>query len=231
MGASPALFCFLVMRPDGYEPGLVRSQFERRAGIFACDDFSVFCDGGQVHLGDGPGGSISSDAHHVPELRDGKGSWGSWLNTLTFQNVWDELLRSSRYRAADWVLKADPDAVFLPPRLRGVLKDLTNGQGLYIRNCNQPNHIAMQGSIEIFSRKAIETYGEQVQRCKGELNWHGWGEDSYMQHCMEHLGMGGVQKFDLMSDVNCAQFPCTDTSRVSFHAFKTENGWWDCWRQ
>merc|ERR550534_41758 len=39
---SPSLFCFAVLRTVGYEPGLVKAQLARGAGIFACDEFEVY---------------------------------------------------------------------------------------------------------------------------------------------------------------------------------------------
>mmetsp|Transcript_56609 Transcript_56609/g.131975 ORF Transcript_56609/g.131975 Transcript_56609/m.131975 type:complete len:721 (-) Transcript_56609:215-2377(-) len=224
-----SLFCFSVMRTTGYEPGLVKSQVQRKASIFACEGFQVFSsDGGSAELGDGPRGPVI--ATQIPRVDDGTGSWGSWLNTRTFMNAWDVILSEGRFAEYDWVVKVDPDAVFLPSRLRALLLPHTGPQkpASYVENCDQPPHIAMQGSLEVFSYKAVQLYGDQKVRCMA-LPWQGWGEDLYMQKCMETLGVQAVQKFDIMSDVNCVELPCSDTSRVSFHPYKDADSYWDCW--
>lgn len=227
---TTALFCFLVMQLHGYEPGLVRSQFARTSGIFACDGYDVFSIGGTVSFDTGPHGH-QTESHAIEQAHDGTGSWGSWLNTLTFMHAWEFLIQDGRYSNYDWVVKADPDAVFLPERLRERLKPHTssNGGNLYVQNCNQPNHIAVQGSLEVFSRDAIHGYGDNHERCKSQLDWHSMGEDFFMQKCMEMMGVTPVQEFYIMSDVNCQQVSCNDRSRVSYHPFKGVNDWWNCW--
>jgi len=227
------------MRPTGYEPNLVKDQLKKHASIFACDEYAVYSDGAKAYLGESSGGKVETTV--IPHADAGKGNPGqnswqttpSWLNTLTFMHAWNNVLKDGRYRSHDWVVKVDPDAVFFPDRLRNVLRPHTKAEGsnVYIQNCNAQNHIHLQGSMEVFSRQAIENYGANHWKCEQQLPWHGWGEDMYMQKCMNTLGVGKVAEFNIFYDINCVQGSCADKSRVSYHPYKETWKYWDCWRQ
>mmetsp|Transcript_78672 Transcript_78672/g.202630 ORF Transcript_78672/g.202630 Transcript_78672/m.202630 type:complete len:999 (+) Transcript_78672:99-3095(+) len=116
---GPSLYCFSLMMPFGYEPGLLATQRSRGVGIFSCDESTVFSN--LTHL-------VTGEASPVPiELVDGSlavaygGRWGTALNTGVFNRLWTEVIRQGRYRYHDWVVKVDPDAVFFPERLREML--------------------------------------------------------------------------------------------------------------
>jgi hypothetical protein len=61
------------MRPDGYEPGLVRAQVARGAGIFGCDGFDVYSIQGDTNLGKTPKGqevrTVYCEPHDVGRSR------------------------------------------------------------------------------------------------------------------------------------------------------------------
>jgi len=234
----PSLFCFEVMRATGYEPGLVTAQLARGVSVFDCDEFSLFSDGGEVTLHAAGRASVRTIA--IPKLTGDMGKYGtagqttnSWLNTLTFMQVWEAVGKDGRFRQHDWTIKVDPDAVFFPDRLRKHLDKHTppGGADIYLHNCARYPDIQMLGSLEVMSRQAVEAYLKNKERCRSELSWKGWGEDFFMQHCLDLINVDHIDDMEALGDVNCFFAPCTDRGRVAYHPFKTEEGYFNCWNQ
>lgn len=238
----PSLFCIEVARAHGYELPLVKEQQRRRASIFSCDEYSVFTDGGEPQvIGIGPDDGLEIKTHVIPPIKEAIGNLGvagtttnSWLNTQTFLQVWDLAKKDGRMLNHDWVVKVDPDAVFFPARLRHRMAAHTQQNSkLFIMNCNRFG-AALYGSIEVFSKAALAAYLSGSKRCRTSLPWHGWGEDFFMSHCMDMLGIGRLYDFELLSDKRCVYRPCWDKSRVAFHDYKdaSPNGaWFKCFNE
>jgi len=237
----PSLFCIEVVRTNGYELPLVKEQQKRRVSIFACDEYAVFSDGGKPQpVGEDPGGAEIMTIV-IPPIKESIGNMAagattnSWLNTKTFLQVWDLAKKDGRIEKHDWTVKVDPDAVFFPDRLRTHLASHTNKDAnLYVMNCNRFAEVALYGSIEIFSKKALETYLAGQDSCRRTLPWQGWGEDFFMSHCMDMLRVGRVYDFGLLSDKRCFYSPCSDTSKVVYHDYKDASphgAWFQCYDQ
>lgn len=224
----------------GSEPALVQAQFNEKASIFACDEFAVFREGAAAHLGNGFFTST------IPPLAGTTGKYGtpgqttnSWLNAGTFMQVWDAVNSDGRFRRYDWTVKVDPDTVFLANRLRRVLAPHTTrnpnnspqGHGFYLRNCARYPDIQMLGSFEVFSQKAVETYLSGKLRCVQKLHWQGWGEDYFVQHCLDMLGVSHIEIFNILGDANCAAAACSDASQVALHPYKVVGDYLKCWHQ
>jgi len=131
-----------------------------------------------------------------------------------------------------WLVKADPDAVFFPGRLKLHLqgKEGTKGTGLYIINCKNEYGGALYGSLEVFSRNAIRSFKLGLSRCR-KLHWWHWGEDYFMQRCLDLLAVGRIFDYELVGDPGCHWAPCTDNKRVAFHPYKDKHSYFDCWKQ
>jgi len=234
----PSLFCFSLVRRHGFEPDLVKAQFEQGVGIFSCDDYAVLSNS-PITLGpDRSGRTISGLLVKAPHVTMGK--WGvngqttnSWLNTLNFMNAWDALRTDGRVWKFDWTIKVDPDAVLIPDRIRPILQPHTpkGGECTFVLNCEpQPGNPLLYGAVEVFSKKAVGMYLDNEARCK-KLDWDGWGEDYFMQQCLNMLGSNHTVKTDMVSDTNCHSVPCTDKSKAAYHPFKSVQTWFDCWGQ
>lgn len=152
----------------------------------------------------------------------------SWLNTAVFILAWDTLMSSGKIWKHQWIVKVDPDAVFMADRLRDKVRPYTGGSK-YLLNCNY-NGPKIFGALEVFSVEAIGTYHGRAAECKG-MDWHGWGEDTYMKKCMDRLGAAGIQDFALVGDERCGNAACSDASRVAFHAYKSVGAWNTCYEQ
>jgi hypothetical protein len=223
-------FCFSIIRSTGYEPGILRNQFAWNAGIFACEDYAVLSDK-KVTLG----WTTSEPVETLPFMQAevGISKDGTAGNALLFMRAWDTVKTSTNYDKHDWTLKVDPDAVLIPDRLRMHLTPF-KGNAIYVRNCNRypgPGWPMMFGSVEIFSRKAIQTYFEGKAQCKKYLGWKAWGEDYFMGHCLDYLGVGTSDDYGVVSDALCLGGDCSNPWAASFHPFKSTVKWMECWKQ
>jgi hypothetical protein len=234
------------MRVNGtYEKGLMSAQLEQGAGIFACDDFLVIADG-VTTLGRLPadmrrrlwGYSKESSDEVVTHTMQKEPVWtskdGTAANTLQFLKAWDVIVKDGRYRRHSWTVKVDPDAVLLPSRLRQhVLKH--TGNPVFIVNCNKypdsGDFPMMYGPVEAFSVQAINVFADRGWHCASELPWAPWGEDFYMTHCMDYLGVKRVNDYDVVGDGNCMGHVCGDGLSSAYHPFKEVTSWMHCFHQ
>jgi len=236
-----SLFCFMVVRTEGYEPQLATQLFWKKASIFECEDSNVYSNGGVVQIGDLTSTEIKADTVHMGNLSKAGTTTSSWLNTVIFMKAWELVLDDGRWWNHEWTVKVDPDAVFFPWRLKVKLYPYYragdyNGPALYVGNCDRswhggPQKLKLFGSLEVFSRNALGMYKADGDQCKEKLDWEGWGEDFYMQNCMEMLKVGAVNGVSFLGDARCYYAPCSDASKVAYHDFKDVGSYFACWGQ
>jgi len=239
--AGTSLYCFVVVSahtgPPGvgcpqppcpgvhtYEDSLVAVQRSQRRGVFACDSSAVF---------------------HAPLVN--KAEWGSFANTDIFINIWEQVRNAGKYAIHDWTVKCDPDAVFLPDRLRQHIRDLRPpksawDKGVYLKNTNFK--FGFMGSLEIISTGALQRYFEGAEKCS-KFFGHNGGEDFYMMTCLDALGVGHMSDPSLLNDKytmgteacrkagTCTYdikdtSPCANTVPVAFHPYKDPAIWMQC---
>jgi hypothetical protein len=229
-----SLLCFSVMQRGTPEEDIIKTQLSNGIGIFACDD-TVVISTDKVLLGnDTRGKPLYTWSNPAPPDAMGNLNSGattnSWLNTQNFILAFDTLLLDSKkgIQHHDWLIKADPDAVIFPDRLRQYLFSHT-GHATYLVNC-QKETWRLYGAVEAFSKEAMARYRQNKWKCKS-LPWHGWGEDTYMQKCMDSLGVQAFPAFTLVGDSRCSYAPCSDNFRAAFHPFKDVGSWMNCWNQ
>jgi len=233
---GPKLFCFSVMMLGGEEERLLKTQLMKRCSIFQCEE-SAILSSERYKLGSAEWGDVWTWKTNAAAVVKGKyGKHGqktdSFLNTPQFILAWDVLIESKRIWNFDFIVKVDPDAVFLADRLRKEVKAYS-GQAVYFTNCGKwASGNKLYGSLEVFSKEAIHAYSEKVDDCKA-LPWKGkWGEDYYMQQCMDKvLKVRAVHSDNLVADKRCVWAKCTDWRKVAFHPFKEVVTYFDCWGQ
>ncbi|CAK0880770.1 unnamed protein product [Prorocentrum cordatum] len=239
------LFCFSLMWTSGDEPDLLKFQVEHGASIFACDFTSVYNGGSDsVDLGKGPNGQVMTKCISDMPLPHEKGTYGavvdgitqttsSWLSVPTWLRIWEEVRDEGFYKQADWTVKVDPDAVFLPERLRQHLLPYSSAKPLYIHNQNCfADEFHFSGSLEALSRGAMDTYMDGYPRCKDELPWQGWSEDYYMEYCLDLLQVNHEDDFEVLSDQFGCRFSapgCTEDNWAAFHPFKDVKTYSECY--
>merc|ERR1711992_522979 len=94
-----------------------------------------------------------------------------------------------KWQTADYTVKIDADAVFVPQRLRTWLssKPGESPHGLYYENCPNVQHA-------VFAPCANDG-------C--DWKYGAWGEDVFAQRCMDHHYVDKVEAFDVATDGAC----------------------------
>merc|ERR1719334_1468227 len=168
------------------------TQLKSNAGIFACDGYDIFAN---------TDGTL------------GRSQDGTAGNAKLFMAVWDKVIAGNRFRNYDFTIKADPDAVLIAWKIRNHMSAHV-GQNAYVVNCNKvpgsPNFPMMFGAVEVFSRPAMAAYAAGSWKCGQQLPWGSWGEDYYMTHCMDFLGVGRIADFGVLGDNVCTGANCMD---------------------
>lgn len=227
-----SVYCFVLMQPTGYELGLMAKHYQMNAGIFACDEYTIFSN---VRMEIAPKSNVFTSVVESSLHCSAGGEFKTALNAAIFLAVWTKVMRVGRFRYHDFIVKVDPDAVFLPSRLRPILhKVIEEPNGVYFNNCQ----FGLHGPIEVFSKNAILNWGNGAAKCIVHFHelcngpcW--WGEDILMDQCLERfLKAKRLNNYNLLVEDHCDPPPnwrsCTDTRFVSFHPFKDVEEWADC---
>jgi len=228
---SASLFCFSLAIPDSYEPALLRFQHAERASIFACEGHAVYSN---RPIDVAP--EIKTSLVDTNLTCNKGGEFGTALNLKIFLAVWTAVLRDGEFKFHGWTVKVDPDTVFFPRRLLGLLSNHhePNGSGLYLNNCKYGLH----GPMEVLSRKAVHAWAMGASDCVNHFTkvCSGdcfWGEDMFIDQCLSKvLHVRRENEFGLLIEDHCDTLPnwrwCRDRVQVAFHPFKTLEGWKGC---
>jgi hypothetical protein len=226
------------MMRSTYEYGLVKEQVRQRVGIFStCDEHAVFSQDAPFSLGrlsHGKGAEVK--AQWFQKAKVGKSEDGTAGNALLFVHVFQAIKKDGRFRNFDWTIKADPDAVVLPERIRIRLpapKFSYLSKLGYLVNCNKYDKGQLYGAIEAFRRESLQKFLDDggVERCMRELPYQRFGEDKFMGNCMKILGAHEFDDFSVLADKRCLGANCRDGVAGAYHDFKGIPEWFDCWGQ
>jgi hypothetical protein len=254
---GPPLYCFAVCQQDTgstkkhYDLELLGVAYSKMAGIFACGSWAVFSDmDGEVAPG-------------VPLLKmedtDGDFKFAkrkdqddpTWVNTGLHTQAWKAIRAEMVYKKANFIIKADCDAVMVPSRVANFLMEYpVPKNGIYFENCKNVMY-GYFGSLEIFSREAFDTLVDNIDSCKQSLDWKAgilggkygpMGEDLFAQSCLDQNGVGRGEAFGLHTDGACAADrpedqkknkkwhpTCTEKSTAAYHPLKKPGDWSACW--
>jgi len=239
---SPSLFCIAMCLPHGYELGLLRSQYAKgKLGLFGCNEWAVYSNASLVLSPEGEKPVLETDLINGSLTASVGGNWGTALNTEVFLRFWDRALEDAKAWRNDWIVKVDPDTMWLPERLRALL--VTNHgplgkpepeKGFYLNNC----HVGLHGPIEVLSQRAFKQYNESKEECRhGKVSKIGQ-EDYFLRKCFDKIGITMVNAYNLMLEATLAcqevasaenpdRPPCF-SPQVAFHPFKTTDTWMRC---
>jgi len=221
---KPSFFCFSVAQP-GEEQTILHHQVMTGSGIFACEESAIFSQtkmtiGGwplvhSIILGNVPIG-VSQD--------------GTSANTGIFKQVWTVVKADARYKNHEFTIKADPDAVIFPWRIRTHIGS-NAGRPVFVRNCNKfpgsPNFPMMYGAVEILSREAVDAYLANQAKCES-LPWQQWGEDYFLGKCLQMVGVAPVDDYGIVRDGACSGLWCKDKQAAAYHPLKSVGDWIKC---
>mmetsp|Transcript_6524 Transcript_6524/g.20205 ORF Transcript_6524/g.20205 Transcript_6524/m.20205 type:complete len:421 (+) Transcript_6524:208-1470(+) len=96
---------------------------------------------------------------------------------------------------------------------------------MYINNCKWGLH----GPIEVFSRRAVASYLAGLPQCVNLLTRE-WGEDKFIDQCMQGLGIARENEYDILTETACGEQPSPcGSSNVAFHPFKSIESYFTCY--
>lgn len=200
---------------------MMRMLIDRGLSIFACDEYSVYSST-RRELSPGPPARVVTENIGSVRAQYG-GPWHLALNSEIFVRVWRRVFEDRLFIGYDWTVKVDPDAVFLPWRLREHVRNADPDAHVYLNNCDQGIH----GPLEVISRGAMEVFSHGISDClpklEQEFTWA--GEDVFLRHCLGMLKVNRVDDFRLLSEKACfwedpEKNGCV-SGKVAFHPFKT----------
>lgn len=212
----PSLYCFSVIRVDSYEAEILQASSDRQAGIFACDAYDLLSADAQTTIGDTK--SIQFTGAEIVTSIDGTAG-----NTFLFVNAWNAVIDSGKWRDHAFICKVDPDAVFIPDRVRTHVQAYI-AEDMFVINCMVGDMI--YGALEVFSYEAIRQWSMRKDECNAP---NVLGEDKYMTQCMDTLKATRVHDTGVMGDKLCGTFSsCSDGNNAAFHPFKDVPSWSQC---
>jgi len=191
-------------------------QKQYGAGIFGCDKWRVYSDA-DANLDDYKVIKVSGNDFYQ-QRRPETGGWGGnqWINTPFYRQVWHKIYEEypqGGFSTKHWVVKADPDTLFMPARLTARLQNQpVPPTGLYIEHCKGVDY-GFFGSLEVMSKTAALILFQNLENCyTKDLNWKGdkmaqkygfYGEDLFAQRCMDLHNVKKIWEFDLVADGTC----------------------------
>jgi len=248
------LFCYAVYTKEtgsskrSHELELLEEQFSRKVSLFACESYAVYSDV-DADIGGGLRTIKVNDVEnnfHVVKRK----TQHTWVNTGLFKQVWKDMkVRwNEGLNSADWVVKVDADAVFVPQRLRNVLAQQADTYtGVYLENCKGVEY-GYFGNLEVTSKKAFQLLIDNLDSCSQKIDWvkgTKWGpigEDLFAQMCMDWQGVAKVSNFEVTTDGACPSTrkkygqkdnkkwkpPCGELKTPALHPFKKPNEYFQC---
>mmetsp|Transcript_134678 Transcript_134678/g.418548 ORF Transcript_134678/g.418548 Transcript_134678/m.418548 type:complete len:201 (+) Transcript_134678:139-741(+) len=182
------------------------AQIENRASVFSCDGSIVFSIGRTMPLTPGWNTTLIP----APKARH-----GTMAETLAYMEV-------------------SPDTVFFANRLREKFRQhpVAKGSSPFFLNCEKGllGEPTLLGSVEVFSRGALEAYRRGSSSCK-ELPWTDWTENTYIQQCLVLLKVESIVDGDMVADKRCQPARCSDISKVAYHGYGDASSYLQCWEK
>jgi len=250
-GATPTL------ADNPKELEIIKYQKANGLGVFACDEYKVFSDK-VVDMGGVSTAAVLISPDFTKYFRKDKPD--RYLNTPLFMDMWKQIKADNKYAMYSWTVKADASTVFVPAQLKkrlSVYPDSTTG--VYLETCNKVLQ-GYFGNLEVVSKTGMRRFLEQfeayynnggscwrwdTQHCKAQWKWGPWGEDLYMQKCMDDAEVQKKEDYTLTDTGTCPGMrpkadkknasyvpSCTDAGAKKFiaiHPMRTKQAWIDCY--
>lgn len=218
--SGKSVYCVAAMLPWGNELQLLRWQYQKGVGIFTCEDYDVYSNV-VLDLGGFATRMVYTDMHCQYGL--------TVTNTPVFTHLWNQIATDGEFLKHDWIVKVDPDTMFIPSRLhKNILREINdtdaNGndtKGMYLSDCST----GMHGPIEPLSRQALSTLQQNINHCQSFPQ-----EDVYLRVCLDRNLVKSQLHVDLLGEMHChfgGWHECT-APRVAFHPFKSIEEWEGC---
>jgi len=242
--AGDSMYCYTVLvvergpalLDNPKELAILKHQKSQGLGVFGCDASSVFSDK-PIDFG-GSSTVVQPTADWKNFMRKDKP--GRYLNTPLFMGVWKQIKAENKYPSFAWTVKADVPTVFLPALLKSRLGDYPETPtGTYIDTCNKVL-MGYFGNLEVTSKTGMKRFLEQfesyyvnggkcwkwdTEECKKKWQYGAWGEDLFMQFCMDDAEVAKKDDFTLTNTGTCPGMrPKSDKKNTDFVPDCTNQG-------
>jgi len=236
--SKPSLHCFSYVGTDS-ERDLVTMQASDRLGIFGCDGTAVYSREA-FGLGNGLNSTVvGSPAGAEPDAKVAAELESRWGPVAA---AWRRVLADGYFREYGWTVKVDPEAVFLPSRLRLRLvehPEYESSKGAYLSNCP----LGLRKSLEVLSRNAVTALGFGRGECVEVLENLKYlcpggsclaDEDKFLEQCLNGvLGVERRETSEILADEKCLPPPgwwsCQDSKAIAFSPIETIPDYRQCW--
>jgi len=123
---------------------------------------------------------------------------------------------NTNWKSFPWIAKADPSTVFIPQRLREIVRrQVVTASGVYMENCKYVR-MSFHGSLEVYSGLAFSKFLAHIEDCQTRLPIHDavqahfreYGEDKFAAWCMHLEGVDKIpsrQQVDTMPEGSMIQ--------------------------
>jgi len=251
------LYCFSVYAKNtgnskpSTELELLSKQMEHSVSIFSCEQWDVFSDVVEVVYAGYSTIKVDDSLGEFHQIK--RKETNSWVNWGMFYQVWIKVREVGKWQSADYTVKVDPDAVFVPQRLRDYLgtKKGDSPHGVYYENCKNVQY-GFFGNLEVISRAGTKVLTQYLEDCHAvfapcandgcDWKWGSWGEDVFAQRCMDHHYVDKVEAFDMTTDGACASDrpederknkkwhaeDCSQVTSATAHPFKKPTEYFKC---
>ena len=147
-----------------YELDILKEAQKKYAHIFACDHWTVHSD---VEVALNPGKTFNVEYFKVQRWPNTM----NWVNLPLFLTVWKMIRQQTTWKSYPWIVKSDPSAVFIPQRLREVLKvQHVTQNGIFLENCKD-TRMRFHGNLEVMPNTAFGTFLDHIEDCLTVLPW------------------------------------------------------------
>jgi len=235
------LYCFSVAKGKDWDPDtkFLRYQYKIRAGIFGCDGYMVISDyRWSIHEGNDepfyttPFGFWSRENSQGNDNRN---------DNLMIQHAWAKVWEKMDYQAASWVVKVEPNTVFISNHIRVRFNKTLGEMDKYYANCGSPGMNAyMHKAFELYNIETVKNYYDHWwHQCRGRGGVFGddVSENHFFTSCLEELN-SPMNRYgpamNLLSsplcDATISKPDCTNNA-VAFHPFSTVEEWEHCHEQ
>jgi len=216
---------------------IIKYQKANGYGVFGCDAYKVFSDK-KVDIG----GIFTSPVLISPDFtkytRQDKPD--HYLNTPLFMDMWKQIKADNKYSLYAWTIKADASTVFVPAALKKRLSVYPEtSTGVYLETCNKVLQ-GYFGNLEVTSKAGMKRFLEQfesyynnggkcwrwdTEACKKQWKYGPWGEDLYMQKCMDDAAVQKKEDYTLTDTGTCPGMrPKADKKNSSYVPSCTDAG-------
>jgi len=240
------------------ELAILKHQKSNGLGIFACDAWKVFSDK-KVDFGGVETAPVLINPDFTNYMRKDKPD--RYLNTPLYMDVWKQIKTEGNYALYSWTVKAEVATVFLPTQLKKRLAVYPETMyGTYIETCNKVL-MGYFGNLEVVSKTGMKRFFEQfeeyynvagrcwrwdTEECKAKWQYGPWGEDLFMQFCMDDADVAKKSDFTLTDTGTCPGMrpkaekdntkfvpSCTDSGVYKFvavHPLRNVSAWDACYK-